>query len=1196
MKLFKNIFKQSAEKQMPSELIKLEEFISKFSALINLDKYIAKSDFRPLLADYDTIYNYLSALKKSEMLNAYCKTNKFDISIVKKFFIYFETTDTIIDERNENYISNKIIEEKEYLDNILKEIDPQILLDDDQRKAVLTDEDYCLIIAGAGAGKTTTVAAKVKYLVEKEGIEPKQILVISFTNKAVKELRDRINKNLKIDCPITTFHSTGNAILRKQSDEVLNIKEDSFLYKTVNDYLRKQLLDSKMLDNLMLFFGSYFDSPYSGDDLKAFFNTLILSDTSTLKSNINEFQKNIIDIREKKKITINNEYLRSIQEVRIANFLFMNGIDYDYEATYPYHIFLARKPYNPDFKMVQDNKVVYLEHFGITESGTHKFYSIDELEKYKKAINDKINIHKTHGTKLIYTFSQYNDGQDYIEHLKTMLIIEGIQLRPRSNEEIYSKIALNEENKYMSKLVALLCRFISNFKTNGYTEDTFYLFMRKNPNVRTKLFLDIARGCYLQYQRRLQEENAVDFQDMINDSARILKEYKTVHEKLDFKYIIVDEYQDISRQRFDLTKELSAVTNAKIVAVGDDWQSIYAFSGSDISLFTQFCKKMGYGKELKIIKTYRNSQEVIDIAGDFVQKNESQIKKTLLANKHIVDPVIIYSFDDKAKKYSPENNNEARGALYMLANGIQTALTHIVENNNGNQNKDILLIGRYGFDGQQLEKSNLFDYQDYGNKIICKKYPKIKIQFMTAHSSKGLGYDDVIIINTSNSTFGFPCKIDDDPVLKLVTHEDTSIQFAEERRLFYVAMTRTKNRVYMITPENKPSEFVLELIKNYKNIVLDGELKESETQLLSNKLCPICGYPLKYRMNNTYGLKLYMCTNESEICNFISNDLHGGIMAIQKCDKCQDGYLIVKQKKDGGTILGCTNYTPDKKGCNNVVDSTNFEKQYLNNQGELLEIEIADEENIEYSENKSKNKQKNEDNKLIESKAFDAQVAGVNELQNKETCEDEAEDDELCDDETETVNGLENCRLKGLALELRKYAIAQGEKEGLIFWKVLRQKVINQIVINKPTSIEELQNIKGIGTKKINSYGEDIIKIVKEYHQIKDSSNSKIHKKSYMPDNVDTVVINGYNFICDENGEIITDKVLFEKLRILRYDLSIDENLPAYCIISNLALVGLATYKPKTYDDWVVIKGLRDRTYNKYGELFIKSIMEYEES
>ena len=107
-------------------------------------------------------------------------------------------------------------------------------------------------------------------------------------------------------------------------------------------------------------------------------------------------------------------------------------------------------------------------------------------------------------------------------------------------------------------------------------------------NVRSKLFLDICNDCYLEYERWLNEKKAVDFEDMINESARILREVKEMKQKLDFKYVIVDEYQDISRQRFDLTKTLAEVTDAKIIAVGDDWQSIYAFSGSDITLFTKF--------------------------------------------------------------------------------------------------------------------------------------------------------------------------------------------------------------------------------------------------------------------------------------------------------------------------------------------------------------------------------------------------------------------------------------------------------------------------------------------------------------------------------------------------------------------------------------------------------------------------------
>lgn len=142
----------------------------------------------------------------------------------------------------------------------------------------------------------------------------------------------------------------------------------------------------------------------------------------------------------------------------------------------------------------------------------------------------------------------------------------------------------------------------------------------------------------------MEEQHCIDFQDMINESAELIRQKRIGREQFDYKYIIVDEYQDISRQRYNLIKELSQLCNAKIMAVGDDWQSIYAFSGSILPLFTRFCEAVGYGQELKITRTYRNAQEIIDIAGTFVQKNSAQIKKELVSPKRITNPVIIYPY------------------------------------------------------------------------------------------------------------------------------------------------------------------------------------------------------------------------------------------------------------------------------------------------------------------------------------------------------------------------------------------------------------------------------------------------------------------------------------------------------------------------------------------------------------------------
>lgn len=896
--------------------------------LLNADRYIARSEYSKQISDFSSDIEFFSVLKQSGMFDDFCKKNNLSPGRINGIMDSYGNIQELIDEHNDKFVSESMIKEKDYLDNILKQVDPNIVLDEDQRRVVLTDEDYCLVIAGAGAGKTTTVAAKVKYLVDKKGIDPSQILVVSFTNKAVNELKDRVQKELDIPCPIATFHSTGNAIIHKNSpDEKLNIVDQSKLYFVIRDYFRNSIMrNESAVNNLIMFFASYFDAPYEGSDLNAFFNNIAKANFSTMRGDLEDFKREVIDTRTKKSVTIQNEVLRSYQEVEIANFLYLNNIDYEYEPIYKYDIEFSRKPYTPDFIIYQGEKSAYLEHFGITESGENDRFRPEEIERYKKAVRDKCILHKEHGTTLIYTFSAYNDGRSLLDHLKENLEAKGFELKPRSNKEVMEMLVAGEENRYIRKLINLICRFISNFKVNAYQADDFSRMYHSTQNVRSRLFLSICNDCYLEYERWLKENKAVDFEDMINESARLLREVKEMKKKLDFKYIIVDEYQDISRQRFDLTKELSEVTDAKIIAVGDDWQSIYAFNGSDITLFTKFEEKMGYAKMLKIVRTYRNSQEVIDIAGNFIQRNKEQINKQLISPKHIDDPVLIYTYDGTRKAY---NGNRKSGGNYEMARSIETVLTDLLnyKKAEGKDPGSILLLGRYGFDGDHLERTGLFEYINRTNKVRSVKYPQLDITFMTAHSSKGLGYDDVIVINGKNETYGFPTKVEDDPVLSLVIKGDRSIDYAEERRLFYVAMTRTKNRVFFVAPEANPSEFLLELKQSYKNVKLLGDWNEEEPVSIAKKPCPLCGYPMQFKYKRSYGLRLYICTNEPEICGFMTNNYQAGKLSIQKCDKCRDGYLIVKQGRDKDFFLGCTNYKQNGTGCSRMISKQAYYSQ-----------------------------------------------------------------------------------------------------------------------------------------------------------------------------------------------------------------------------------------------------------------------------
>lgn len=910
------------------EYMTLNEFKININKLLISDKYISKKDYVSFCEANKSTYDKLMLMEKESVLLTWCKKNKVDYNLLKKLITYYEESENNIKEHNDKYINDHLVLDKEYLDTILYKDDPNILLDEEQRKVVLSDEDYTLVIAGAGAGKTTTIEAKVKYLIEKQSINPNRILVISFTRKATNELQDRFKK-LGLPVNISTFHSISNNIIKNIETEKHNIATGDVMFTSIKKFLLENTNDEAFVKKMLLFFASYLQAPQGEDNLALLINELNKNDNTTMRSDIEKTIEDFKKRQETNKRTIKDERLRSAEECRIANFLFINGIDYEYEPVYKYGFKDSIKPYCPDFVIRQFDKEIYLEHFGISDEGKNSRFTEEELALYKKHVNDKIILHKQHGTKLIYTFSKYRDGRDTITHLKEELQKAGISFETKNNKEIYKLIIKSIEDKYFNKFIQLICVFITRFKTNNFTPSKFDEWKVSLNDERTKLFINICYQCYLAYMTELKNTNSIDFEDMINNASNILSKMIECDEKLPYDYIFVDEYQDISLQRFDLCERLSKCSNAKIVAVGDDWQSIFRFSGAKIELFTKFEEMMGYANILKITRTYRNSQELIDIAGGFVMSNKEQIKKDLKSNKSIKDPIILMSYNDN---YDKEENDKP---IDRMCYAIEKSLDMIV-NTNGKMGS-VLLVGRYAFEGGQLATmSKYFSY--HNGKIRSIKYPELKITYLTAHSSKGLGYDNVIIINGKDAILGFPSKIVDDPVMKLVIKDTEDIEYSEERRLFYVALTRTKNRVFIITPIHRPSKFILEIKDKFKNVILDGEQLNPDEEFNNIIKCPCCGYPLQKRKNNhfTAAKKLWICSNDPEVCGFVTNDLAGGKMAISKCPNCEDGYMVIKKMKnkdnDEQRVLGCTNYKPNQKGCNTMMMLHNYtqDREILN--------------------------------------------------------------------------------------------------------------------------------------------------------------------------------------------------------------------------------------------------------------------------
>ena len=385
----------------------------------------------------------------------------------------------------------------------------------------------------------------------------------------------------------------------------------------------------------------------------------------------------------------------------------------------------------------------------------------------KKNYNYDIKVYTFHSLSYNilrkYNYSVVTD--DYLEYLIDEYfncIIYNNKEMIKKAKRVFGKVdtpykELLKTREY-TNLKRLIITFINLFKTNDY--DISYFLKMKSKDI-ISIIIDI----YFLYEQELGSTNTIDYNDMI---MRATKEVSN----LKYKYIIVDEFQDTSYIRYKLLKSIINQTNAKLICVGDDYQSIYRFSGCDINMFINFKKYFGYTKVLKISNTYRNSQELINVAGSFIMKNKKQIYKKLRSNKHIYKPIII----------SYKN-------IYYLLNKLV------------NKYNSILILGRNNAD------INIFKEKEF-------LYKGCRIRCMTIHSSKGLEDECVVLLNVIDDPLGIPSKIENVGILNYVSMAST-YPYDEERRLFYVGLTRTKNEVYILTKKNNESIFVKELKRDF---------------------------------------------------------------------------------------------------------------------------------------------------------------------------------------------------------------------------------------------------------------------------------------------------------------------------------------------------------------------------------------------
>lgn len=766
--------------------------------------------------------------------------------------------------------------EKQRVAYLLEHIDGKAL-EEAQKDAVVCEEENCLVIAGAGSGKTLTIAGKVAYLVKEKGVIPDEILLITFTTKAAQEMEERIITRLNIPVKVKTFHALGNEIIAQVEQRKSSVQEQNKYI--LNEYFENSILQTPgTLQELIRFFAQYLYCPphvENYNDLGEYYSRLKGLNLKTLKDMVTE--------QEADKLTFKGEKVKSIEELIIANFFYLNGIAYEYERKYEFEVAdIEHKQYQPDFYLPEIG--LYIEHFGINRQGDANWLPPIENKKYQEGMQWKRQLHKEKKTKLYETYSfQFNEG-NILEILEHDLKKLGVNFKPLSSQQIHDRL-MRKENKYFSELKKLMWTFLNLFKSHHYDISHIEKLQAKakqerNPFIRGRMlsFLEVFKGLLSYYEGVLEQTQTIDFNDMINKATDYVAEGKL---PMNYQYIIIDEYQDSAYARYALVKAIKNRTKAKIMAVGDDWQSIYRFAGSDMSLFINFEKLFGMTERIYIEKTYRNSQELIDIAGSFVTKNPLQLQKRLQATQHLEQPIRLIGYKEDIQK----------ALIYTLG-----------KLNHQGVSKEIMVLGRNNFDLQVLQGSTHFQINMVGqDKMIrCIDYPNLKISFLTVHKAKGLEAEEVIILNCKNDLLGFPNQLADDPILDLVMTQGDYYLHGEERRLFYVALTRTKKHCYLLVPENNPSCFVNELIKDYGLAIEYVE----ESQIQNEKVtCPRCqsGLLVK-RIGN--GRSFLGCSN-FPFCSYTIKEV-GILSHPMKCSEC--GAYMVKRRGSRGMFYGCTNY------------------------------------------------------------------------------------------------------------------------------------------------------------------------------------------------------------------------------------------------------------------------------------------------
>ena len=707
--------------------------------------------------------------------------------------------DSVVADTNEQIMAGELSARRPFFDTIEK-----TPLTDEQARAVVCFDNRVQVLAAAGSGKTSVMVARAAYAVSRGFVAPGRILLLAFNKAAAAELQDRVAARFAaagIDSSglrASTFHSFGLEVIGRATGEKprlarwLDQGEDVAMVLRIVDELRDASESFRhRWDLYRLLFAN------APTDLERTSPTATTARPGRPATGHSPARSS-----------------RATANGSIANFLYLNGVDYVYETALRRR--RQRQPRTPSTGPTSTTPTidVWHEHWALDRDGKPPA----EFEGYAEGMAWKRDVHARHGTTLVestWAEVMFGDGLTRLEDELTRL---GLTFDWNPDRPVSDGRAKPMKHEDLARLVRT---FMTHVKSNSWTADDLdrrlAADLARLNGFRTRLFLEVYWPIHAAWERRLAADRSVDFEDMLVQAAGHLEAGNI---DAGYDLIMVDEFQDASRARARLVRGLVNRPGRFLMAVGDDWQSINRFAGADLSVMTDFEAWFGRGHQLALTTTFRCPQTICDAARTFVSNNPSQFSKPMRSAHHDPGPPITVI-----------TAGDPGGALACYLDDLSIAVAggSVPAGRDGTVSVDVL--GRYGFE-----------------RDVVPRHPpaNLHVMFRTVHGSKGLEADYIVIPGMTTGTYGFPGTITDDPVLDLAMPAPETFPHAEERRLFYVALTRARRAVVLITHPQRMSPFVIELLKD-PHVTITGN---SDAPV---EICPGCGQGRLVKRHGKFG-------------------------------------------------------------------------------------------------------------------------------------------------------------------------------------------------------------------------------------------------------------------------------------------------------------------------------------------------------